>query len=101
MTGTEARKLSDDQLKTEIRATRDKLFQLRNQAQTEKVENVAQFVAIRRDIARMLTEQSARRAKGKAQPAKAPRAPKAAPKAAAKPRKVARVTKKPAAAKSK
>lgn len=95
MTGTEARKMSDDQLKTEIRATRDKLFQLRNQAQTEKVENVAQFVAIRRDIARMLTEQAARRAK--AQPAKAPRAPKAAPTAAAKPRKVARVTKKPAA----
>lgn len=73
MTGTEVRKMSDDQLKTEIRSTRDKLFQLRNQAQTEKVENTSQFISVRRDIARMLTEQSARRAK--AAPAKA--APKA------------------------
>jgi ribosomal protein L29 len=75
----DAHKLSDSQLKTEIASTRTKLFTLRNQAQTEKVENTSQFVEIRKDIARLLTEQSVRRNKMLASkaPAKKPAAAKA------------------------
>jgi len=61
MTGTETRKLRDEELKSELASLRSKLFDLRNQTVTEKVENTSQFGKIRKDIARLLTEQRSRR----------------------------------------
>jgi len=65
MTGKEARALSDDQLGAELSERRQKLMSLRTQAVTEKVEDNSQFGKVRRDIARLLTEQRARQLAGK------------------------------------
>jgi len=62
MTGTEVRKLKDEEIAIEVRRLREKLFSLRSQTVTEKVEDTSQFRNLRRDIARLLTEQTARRA---------------------------------------
>lgn len=87
MTGAEAKKLSKEELVVEINRLREKLFQLRNQAQTEKVEDTSQFRKLRRDLARLLTERTARHAPAPAaKPAPAPAAKARAPRAAAKPR---------------
>jgi large subunit ribosomal protein L29 len=61
----DARQLSDDQLNGEIADLRRKLFGLRSQTVTEKVEDNSQFGKIRKDIARLLTVRTDRRAKGK------------------------------------
>jgi len=63
MTPTEVRQLSDEQIKGEIHAARDRLFKLRAQAVTEKVENTGLFRTTRKDLARLLTERTVRRAK--------------------------------------
>lgn len=76
MTGTEVRKLSDDQIKAEIKSLRERVYTLRVQATTEKVEDTSQFGKIRADIARLLGEQSARHQKKNA--GKKPAAKKAA-----------------------
>lgn len=60
MTGEEVRKLKDEEVALEIRRLRDKLYTLRTQAVTEKVEDLSQFTKIRRDVARLLTERTAR-----------------------------------------
>ena len=86
MTGTEAKKLSNDEIKVEVKRLREKLFQLRVQRETEKVENTAQFKALRKDLARVLTERTARRhAAAPAKPAAAAKPAKPAKPAAAKP----------------
>lgn len=81
MTGQEVRKLSDEEVVVELKRLREKLFTLKNQATTEKVENTAQFPLLRADIARLLGEQSARRHKASPRKTKAPAAaaPAAAP----------------------
>lgn len=61
MNGKEVRALKDEEIKVELQRTRAKLYQLRSQTVTEKVENTAQFKAVRRDIARLLTERNSRR----------------------------------------
>ncbi|MCC6677468.1 MAG: 50S ribosomal protein L29 [Phycisphaerales bacterium] len=61
MTGEEVRKMKDDEIKAELGRLRTKLFDLRSQTVTEKVENTAQFTVIRRDVARLLTESNSRR----------------------------------------
>ena len=81
----EARNLSDDQLTAEVTDLRRKLFTLRSQTVTEKVEDNSQFGKVRKDIARLLTLQSERLAGG----AKAPSAKPASPKPASKPAKAA------------
>jgi len=58
--------MKDEELKLELSSLRNKLFDLRSQMVTEKVEDTSQFGKIRKDIARLLTETSARRAKAKA-----------------------------------
>ncbi len=63
MTGEEVRKLKDEEIALEVRRLREKLYTLRTQAVTEKVEDLSQFTKIRRDIARLLTERSARAAR--------------------------------------
>ena len=50
----------DEELRAELADLRDKLYTLRTQAVTEKVENNAQFRSTRRQIARVLTVLTAR-----------------------------------------
>jgi large subunit ribosomal protein L29 len=57
MTGKEARQLTPEQLDGELTSLRGKLYTLRTQAVTEKVEDNSQFGKIKRDIARILTIQ--------------------------------------------
>ena len=57
---TEIRQMKDDVLKGEIDAVRAKLFDLKTQLVTAKVENTASVRETRKDIARLLTERRAR-----------------------------------------
>lgn len=61
MTGKEVRALKDEELTVELGRLRDRLFTLRSQSVTEKIEDNSQFTRIRRDIARLQTERTARR----------------------------------------
>jgi len=60
MTGTEVRALRDEEIGIELKRLREKLFALRSQAVTEKVENTAQFGLIKKDVARLMTERNVR-----------------------------------------
>jgi large subunit ribosomal protein L29 len=62
MTPKEVRKLNDEELTVEIDRLRRRHFELRNQAVTEKIEDVSQFAKIKKDIARLMTEQKTREA---------------------------------------
>jgi large subunit ribosomal protein L29 len=62
MTGTEVRKLNDEEITVELANLRGKLLALRNKSVSEKIEDTSQFGKIRKDIARLLTEQTARAA---------------------------------------
>ena len=57
----EVKKLRDDEIKSELERLRTRLFDLKQQTVTEKVENTALFGQIKRTIARLLTEQTTRR----------------------------------------
>ena len=61
MKAKEVHKLSDDELQVETQRLRKRLFELRTQAVTEKIADTSQFRNVRKDIARVLTEVSARR----------------------------------------
>ena len=61
MKAKEVHKLSDDELTVEVKRLRRWMFDLRTQAVTEKIEDNSQFKKTRGDIARLLTEQTARR----------------------------------------
>ena len=60
MTGQEVRQLKDEEIQIELDRLREKLFTLRTQSVTEKVEDVTQHGKIRKDIARLHTERRAR-----------------------------------------
>lgn len=60
MTGEEVRKFKDAEIKNELATKRMRLFDLRSQTVTEKVEDLGEFKRARRDIARLLTERRAR-----------------------------------------
>ena len=60
MKANEVRKLSDEELVIEAKRLRRQFFDLRTQAVTEKIEDTSQFGKIRKDVARVLTEQNAR-----------------------------------------
>ena len=62
MKAKEVHKLNDEELTIEAGRLRRSLFDLRVQAVTEKIEDTSQYGKIRRDIARLLTEQTARAA---------------------------------------
>ena len=62
MTGDKIRGLTDEEIRVTIRKFRDQLFRLRSQTVTEKVEDNSQFGTIRRNVARLRTEQTRRRA---------------------------------------
>lgn len=63
MKAKEVHKLSDDEIEAELKRLRQRTFELRTQAVTEKIEDTSQFGQTRRDIARLLTERSIRRHK--------------------------------------
>ena len=56
MKSSEVRKMSDAELRVEPDRLRRRLYDLRSQQVTEKLENPRQLRNIRRDIARLLTE---------------------------------------------
>ncbi|MGV6813569.1 MAG: 50S ribosomal protein L29 [Phycisphaerales bacterium] len=62
MTGAEVRKLNDEEIMVELGNLRGKLLALKNKSVSEKIEDTTQFGNIRKDIARLLTEQTARAA---------------------------------------
>ena len=59
-------KLSDEELTLEVDTLRKRLFELKNQSVTEKIQDTSQYGRIRKDIARLLTEQTMRYAQGRA-----------------------------------
>ncbi len=61
MKAKEVHKLSDEEIEVEVVRLRQKGFELRTQAVTEKIEDTSQFAKVRGDVARLLTEQHARR----------------------------------------
>ena len=63
MKNDEVTKMSDAQLTETLGQVRRELFDLRSKAVTEKVENNRTFGLLRRDIARVLTEQRTRELK--------------------------------------
>jgi large subunit ribosomal protein L29 len=63
MKANEVHKMSPEELRQEAKNLRKQLFDLRSQAVTEKLENPRQLRNLRRDIARVLTEQKVRSAK--------------------------------------
>jgi len=60
MKAAEVKKLRDDEIKAEAERLRKKLFELRSQTVTEKIKDSSQFKKNRKDLARVLTERSAR-----------------------------------------
>jgi large subunit ribosomal protein L29 len=62
MTGAEVKAMKTEEIAEELGRLRTRLFELRNKSVSEKIEDTSQFGKIRRDIARLLTEQTARAA---------------------------------------
>ena len=60
MNGAEAKAMKDEEIKEELGRLRARLFTLRAQSVTEKVEDNSQFTKVRRDVARLMTERRAR-----------------------------------------
>ncbi len=60
MTGSEVKALKDEEITAELKRLRAKLFGLKNKSVSEKIDDISQFGKIRKDIARLLTEQTAR-----------------------------------------
>ena len=54
------RELSDEQLVEKLKENRAELFNLRFQMATSQLDNTARVSAVKKDIARILTEQRAR-----------------------------------------
>lgn len=60
MKGAEVRKMAADELDEMLTNLRRRLYDLRCQAGTEKIENPSEFAKVRKDVARLLTERQAR-----------------------------------------
>lgn len=59
-TPEEVRKMRDEEISIELKKLREKIFTLRSQTVTDKVEDTSQFAKLRRDVARLMTERRAR-----------------------------------------
>ncbi|QOY60471.1 50S ribosomal protein L29 [Thermophilibacter immobilis] len=57
---TEIKALSDDELSKKVEEGRAELFNLRFQMATSQLDNTSRVKAVKKDIARALTEQRAR-----------------------------------------
>ncbi len=62
LTGAKVRDLTDEEISVSIRKFRDQIYKLRCQTVTEKVEDNSQFGTLRRNVARLRTEQTRRQA---------------------------------------
>ena len=60
MRAREIRELSDEELAKRLAESREELFNLRFQAATGALENTARLTLAKRDIARLLTDQTER-----------------------------------------
>ena len=60
MKAKEVHGMGNDEITVELDRLRRRLFDLRVQTVTEKIEDPSQFKKVRRDIARLLTERRAR-----------------------------------------
>lgn len=60
MKAKEVHKLSEEEIDIEVKRLRRRLFELRTQEVTEKIQDTSQSRKIRRDIARLLTERTMR-----------------------------------------
>ena len=60
MKAKEVHKLSLEELDLEVDRIRKRIFELRCQAVTEKIEDTSQFGKLKKDIARLLTEKNMR-----------------------------------------
>lgn len=60
MKPAEIRELSDAQLVEKLKEMRAELFNLRFQMATSQLDNTARVLTVKKDIARVLTEQRAR-----------------------------------------
>ena len=60
MKAREVHKLSNEEIDVEVDRLRRRLFELRSQSVTEKIEDTSQFRKLKKDIARLLTERSGR-----------------------------------------
>ncbi|NBC10916.1 MAG: 50S ribosomal protein L29 [Planctomycetes bacterium] len=61
---SELHKMKDEELVVEAKNLRQKLYELKSAAVTEKLENPRQLGNLRKDIARLLTEKRSRELKG-------------------------------------
>ena len=59
-TSEEDRKMRHEEIGIELKRLREKLYTLRSQTVTEKVEDTSQMRKLRKDVARLLTERRAR-----------------------------------------
>ena len=66
MKAGEVHKMSVEELGVEVAKLRNDLYDLRSQAVTEKVEDTSKFKKLKKDIARLLTEQRTRQLATKA-----------------------------------
>ena len=66
MKAKEVHKLTDAEIKEETQNLRKRLFELRTQSVTEKIQDTSQFPKVRKDIARILTEANSRKKKAAA-----------------------------------
>jgi len=60
MKANEVHKFNDEEVSLEIDRLRKRMYELRTQKVTDKIEDTSQFKKTRRDIARLLTEQRSR-----------------------------------------
>lgn len=60
MKAIEVHKLTGEEVETELTRLGRRMYDLRVQAATEKIEDPSMFKRVRRDIARLLTERTAR-----------------------------------------
>ncbi|MFG0330779.1 MAG: 50S ribosomal protein L29 [Phycisphaerales bacterium] len=60
MKATEVHKLNDEEIAVEVNRLRRRMFELRTQSVTEKIEDTSQFMKTKKDIARLLTEKRQR-----------------------------------------
>lgn len=66
MTSKEIRELSASEIETKLRETREQLLQLRLRKQTGQVEKTHELRTLRKDIARLETGRTAKKAKAPA-----------------------------------
>mgnify|MGYP000384718403 CR=1 FL=1 len=60
LVNTDVLKMTDEELVVEVGSQRSRHFTLRSQSVTEKVEDHSQFREIKKNVARLMTEQSVR-----------------------------------------